>query len=96
MLIIAGYAEVDPAQRDAYVSAFQDLLSRSRSAPGCLDCAITADPVDPDRVNVYERWDTPENLEAWRAVADAPALDITIKNTYVMKYTVTDERPPFD
>lgn len=96
MLIIAGYAEVDPAQRDTYVSAFRDLLSRSRSAPGCLDCAITADPVDPARVNVFERWDTPENLEAWRAVANAPDLDIALEHTYVMKYTVTDERPPFD
>ncbi|MEV6557354.1 antibiotic biosynthesis monooxygenase [Nocardia sp. NPDC051756] len=96
MLIIAGYAEVDPVQRDTYVSAFRDLLSRCRSAVGCLDCAITADPVDPARVNVFERWDTPENLEAWRAVANAPDLAIDIKSNYVMQYTVTDERPPFD
>ncbi|MFI6167603.1 putative quinol monooxygenase [Nocardia sp. NPDC051052] len=95
MLIIAGYTEVDPTHRDALVSAFHDLLSRCRSAPGCLDCAITADPIDPGRVNILERWDTPENLEARRAIADAPDPGIPIKNNHVMKYTVTDERDPF-
>ncbi|MFI9405966.1 putative quinol monooxygenase [Nocardia sp. NPDC052316] len=96
MLIIAGYAEVDPDRRDAYVSAFHDLLRRCRAAPGCLDCAITADPVDPARVNVFELWDTAAHMEAWRSVANAPDPGIAIKNNHVLKYTVTDARPPFD
>ncbi|PXX63317.1 antibiotic biosynthesis monooxygenase [Nocardia tenerifensis] len=96
MLIIAGHVEVAPAQRDAYVAAFHDLLRRSRAAAGCLDCAITADPIDPARVNVFERWDSAEHLEAWRAVANAPDPGIALANNHVMKYTAADERPPFD
>ena len=43
MLIIAGHFEVDPEDRDRFVSAHQGLLRRARTAPGCLDLAITAD-----------------------------------------------------
>ncbi|WP_378736370.1 putative quinol monooxygenase [Nocardia brasiliensis] len=95
MLIIAGHVEVDPAHRDAYVAAFRDLVNRARRAPGCLDVAITADPLDPARVYNFERWDSRENLEAWRSVANAPDPGIPIKTDHVLEYTVTNARPPF-
>lgn len=36
----------------------------------CLDFALSADPVDPTRVNVFERWARPEDLDAFRASGD--------------------------
>ena len=54
MWIIAGYITVDEDERDRYVAAHRDLVVRAREAPGCLDVAITADPVDPRRVNNFE------------------------------------------
>jgi quinol monooxygenase YgiN len=50
MWIIAGYVTVDEEERDAFVKAHRDLITRARQAPGCLDVAITADPVDPRRI----------------------------------------------
>ena len=47
MAMIAGHATVDAADRDPYVTAHQDLVRRARQAPGSLDVAITADPLDP-------------------------------------------------
>jgi quinol monooxygenase YgiN len=72
MLIIAGHEVVDAGDRDQYVSAHDDLVRRARQAPGCLDVAITADALDPTRVNNFERWQSMEHLDAWRAVAHAP------------------------
>ncbi|RSM71603.1 antibiotic biosynthesis monooxygenase [Kibdelosporangium aridum] len=95
MLIIAGYVTVDPAERDTFVEAHHDLLRRARQAPGCLDVAISADPVDPARVNNFERWKSREQLDAWRAVANAPNTGITMTHVAVSMYTATDERPPF-
>ncbi len=65
MLIIAGYVIMDPERRDDYVAAFADMVARARTAPGCLDVAITADPLDAGRVNVYERWESKDALERW-------------------------------
>ena len=95
MLIIAGHARVAEADRDAYVAAHHDLVERCRAAPGCLDAVISADPLDPGRVNVLERWGSQEDLEAWRAVAAAPDTGIGLDADRVLLFTVTDARPPF-
>jgi hypothetical protein len=42
--------------RDHYVADCTIAVEQARRASGCLDFALTADPVDPARVNVYERW----------------------------------------
>ncbi|ONM49124.1 putative quinol monooxygenase [Nocardia donostiensis] len=96
MLIIAGYLTVDADRRDAFVDAHRDLVQRARQMPGCLDLAITADPIDPARVNNFERWESREKLTEWRQIANAPDAGIAIRSDQVMEYTVTGERPPFD
>lgn len=95
MWIIAGHVTVDDEQRDAYVAAHRDLVRRARQADGCLDVAITADPVDPGRVNNFERWESWDAIEAWRAVARAPETGIELRDVDVTAYEVAGSRPPF-
>ncbi|TDP91106.1 putative quinol monooxygenase [Labedaea rhizosphaerae] len=95
MLIITGRVTVDPAERDAYVAAHTELVQRARAAPGCLDLAISADPVDPARVNNVERWESQADLDAWRKVAHAPRLVPRIKDGDVRLYVIAEERPVF-
>jgi quinol monooxygenase YgiN len=95
MLIIAGFAEVDASERDDYVAAHRDLVMRCRRAPGCLDVAISADPINARRVNVFERWESRDDLEAWRAVANAPDTGTEFLTEDVMLYSVADVRSPF-
>lgn len=51
----------------------------ARQAPGCLDFAVSADPVDRTRVNVFERWAGPADLDAFRAsgAPDHETLDFS-------------------
>ena len=56
------------------------ILAHARSAPGCLDFSLSADLLDPSRVNVYERWISRDHLLAYRA-SDGPALDDSIPVT---------------
>ena len=90
MVIIAGHAAVDASARDQYVAAHEDLVRRARQGPGCLDVAISADPLEPTRVNIFERWDSEEHLDAWRAVAPAPDTGITLRNVDVMLYVISE------
>ena len=62
-VIVAGWYTVDPKRRDEVVENFKDLVLRARSAPGCLDLAITADPVDSNRINNFEFWQIREGFE---------------------------------
>lgn len=95
-VIIAGKAYVDPADRDRYVEAFRDLITRCRAQPGCLDAAISADPVEPGRVNIFEHWTSTSALDAWRAIANAPSTGIEIGSVEVAKHEVARSGPPFD
>ncbi len=51
MIIIAGHLIVEPEHRTGYVEVFRDLVARCRDVDGCLEVAITADSVDPGRIN---------------------------------------------
>jgi quinol monooxygenase YgiN len=95
MWIIAGHVTVGEDERDAYVEAHRDLVQRARQAPGCLDVAITADPVDPGRINNYERWKTWDAIEAWRSLANAPDTGIEFRDVDVTAFEVARTRPPF-
>jgi len=95
MLIIAGYVRVAPERRDALVAEFADLVRRCRAAPGCLDVAVTADSVDPGRINNMERWESQEHLDRWRAVVNAPDVGDELVEVEVGLFDVSGERPPF-
>lgn len=95
MWIIAGHVRVPADRVQDYVSAHRDLVGRARKAPGCLDVAITADPVDSDRINNYERWESWDAIEAWRTVANAPDTGIQMSDVHVRAYEIASERDPF-
>jgi quinol monooxygenase YgiN len=73
-IIVSGTLHVAPAQRAAYLQARVPILEHARQAPGCLDFSLSADLLDPGRVNVYERWRSREDLLAYRA-GGGPELD---------------------
>jgi quinol monooxygenase YgiN len=79
-IIVSGALHVDPAERDAYLTARVPILRHAREAPGCLDFSLSADLLDGSRVNVYERWRSREDLLAYRG-GDGPPLDDSIAVT---------------
>lgn len=89
MIIVMGHLIVDAEQRSAYVEACAEPVRLARATPGCLDFAITADPVEPDRVNVMERWAARDHLEAFRGSGPAPALQHRIREAHVGEFAAT-------
>lgn len=94
-VIIAGWFTVDPGKRDEVVENHRDLVLRARNAPGCLDLAITADPVDPSRINNFELWQSEEALESWRSVANPPDKITPILEIDMQKHVINKSGPPF-
>ena len=56
MVIVAGYLVVDPLQRESYLLGCKAVVQQARRTQGCLDFAISADLLDPSRIDVFERW----------------------------------------
>lgn len=65
-IIVAGHLVVLPDDRDTYLATCVEVVASARSAPGCLDFSVSADIVDPGRINVYERWSDDASLHAFR------------------------------
>lgn len=63
--IEATIVVADAAQRDAIVAASARVqASTRRDEPGCLTYSFAADPVEPDRIQVYELWEDEASLTA--------------------------------
>jgi quinol monooxygenase YgiN len=95
VVIVAGHVMVDPAQRGDYLTGCVDAVRQARNAAGCLDFAISADPVDPGRINVFERWDSRAAVEAFRGSGPSDEQGAAMLSASVCEYDVAEERTLF-
>lgn len=89
MIIVAGRLVVDANQRDTDVAECVPIVELAREAPGCLDFAITADSIEADRVNVYERWASDGELERFRGSGPDGAQTAQIREAEVRRYRIS-------
>jgi quinol monooxygenase YgiN len=94
VLIIAGTLFVDPEDRPAFLAANMDAVTLARQAPGCLDFVQAADPLDPTRINVFERWVSEDELLAFRGAGQPASDSPPIRSADVMRYVIAGIEPP--
>jgi quinol monooxygenase YgiN len=94
MLIIAGWLRVAPSDREAYLAGSDTVMRLAKDAPGCLDFYLTADPTDPGRIRVYERWESDEDLERFRGSGPDDAQTGQILDADVKKYRISAVEAP--
>jgi quinol monooxygenase YgiN len=66
MIIVSGRLYIRAGKRDAFLAMSREAIGQARQAKGCRDFVVAADPLEADRVNVYEEWDSEEALLAFR------------------------------
>ena len=96
MIIIAGHLRVAADDRDAYLEAVADVAVLARSFAGCHDFVQAADPIDPERITIYERWDDDESLMAFRTSGgpdDGPTTP-DVLGADVAKYRISAVEDP--
>jgi quinol monooxygenase YgiN len=95
MVIVAGHVTVDPEQRESHLAGSIRVVEKARQADGCLDFAITADLLDPGRVNLFERWESQEAVKSFRRRAPRPKQRAEMLSVSVAEYDIADVRPMF-
>jgi quinol monooxygenase YgiN len=93
MVIVAGHITVEPQQRESYLAGCVSVVERARRTAGCLDFTITADLVDPGRIDVFERWESREAVEAFRGAGPSEEQSAAMLSASVAEYDVADVRP---
>ena len=92
MVIVAGQLFVDPTGRERYLAGCAEVVEQARRAPGCLDFAITADLIDPGRINIFERWQTQAAVKSFRGSGPGEEQSAAILAASVAEYDVADIR----
>ncbi len=92
MVIVAGHITVEPTQREAYLAECVNVVEQGRRARGCLDFTITADLIDPGRVNIFERWESQSAVESFRGSGPADDQGAAMISASVAEYDVADAR----
>jgi quinol monooxygenase YgiN len=93
MVIVAGHITVDPEQRESYLAGCMRVVEKARRAAGCLEFAITADLLDPGRVNLFERWESQAAVEAFRGSGPGNKRGAAMLSASVAEYDIADARP---
>lgn len=94
MLIVAGCLIVEPADRAAYLSANSEAIRLARDTTGCLDFVEAADPIDPDRINIFERWESEGHLLAFRGARQPSSESPPIQSADVKRYIISGVEDP--
>ena len=92
MVIVGGHVVVDPQQRDDYLSGCVEVVRQARRTSGCLDFALSADLLEPGRVNIFERWESQAAVETFRGTGPSDEQGAAILAAAVAEYDVGDER----
>jgi quinol monooxygenase YgiN len=97
VVIVGGTFEVEADRREAFVAGRQAMMRRSRAEAGCLEYTFAADPLEPGRVILFERWETRGHLDAHLAglralPPDEPADAVTPISTTIVIYDVAAEQ----
>ncbi|RNL64909.1 antibiotic biosynthesis monooxygenase [Nocardioides marmoriginsengisoli] len=97
MIIVAGHLRVAEGERDQYLEAVAEVTAQARQAPGCHDFVQSADPLDPERIVIYERWESDEALLAFRTSGSeepgSPAVP-DVLDADVSKYRISAVESP--
>ena len=88
MIIVSGWLQIEPRKRQAYLDSCRSIIEAARAAPGCTAFYLSADPLEHDRVNVFEQWHTASDLEEFRQGGPGTQLQAAILTASVHQHEI--------
>ena len=93
MIIVSGKIYVRPWARENFLTRSAAAVLQARRTNGCLDFIVAADPVELDRVNVYEEWESEDALLRFRGDGPGDELSSNIVRAKVARHIVASSGP---
>ena len=92
-VLVTGTFHLDPADRDRFLAGMGDMMRRSRSEDGCHEYCFAADPLDPGRVILSERWESRAHLDAHLAAIVPPADPVPTISQEIVIHEIAASTP---
>jgi quinol monooxygenase YgiN len=94
LILVTGRIYVRDGTREKFLALSTEAIESARRTVGCYDFVVAADPLEPDRVNIYEEWETEEALSKFRGDGPGEDLSVYIVNAQVAEYAVPSRKVP--
>ncbi|WP_218313223.1 putative quinol monooxygenase [Alteromonas antoniana] len=65
-IIVAGKLRLKSGTRDEFIEKSVEAISLARKLDACEDFSVSADPIDENRVNIFEKWKSRKSLDEFR------------------------------
>ena len=97
MVIVGGVFTMEPGQQEAFLEGRKALMAHSRAEQGCIEYTFAADPLEPGRVVLFEKWASQADLDLHLAGLSGPAAPAVTgpepATSSIVIYDVAGERP---
>ena len=93
MIIVSGRMKIKAGNRQGFLAASLDAIQAARKTGGCRDFIVAADPIEDDRVNIYEEWDSEHALLAFRGEGPDAGMTNLIIDAQVRRHAVSSSGP---
>lgn len=91
MIIVAGKLTIQEGKRTVFLDSSKEAMILARKTVGCRDFVVAADPLERDRVNVYEKWVSKAELLEFRGSGPDDAMTELIVNADVSEYEIIEK-----
>ncbi len=88
-VIVGGKLSIAEGKRDEFIERSCNAVQQARANGDCVDFSVSADPIEPSRVNIFEAWASTEALEKFRGEGPDDSLSELIEGAEVAEYRVS-------
>jgi quinol monooxygenase YgiN len=93
MLIVSGRLYLKTGTMTEFLASSNEAVALARKAPGCFDFVVARDPIEPDRVNVYEEWESEKALLDFRGSGADSDMSSAIVRAKVFRHVISSTGP---
>ena len=87
-IIVAGKLTVRSGSRDEFVEKSRNAVLLARKNEDCEDFSVSPDQIDPNRVNIFEKWKSRSALDAFRHAGPESDIFSLVESFDVNEYEV--------
>lgn len=87
-IIVAGKLIIKSKFRDEFIEKSRQAILLARNDDACDDFSVSPDPVDLNRVNIFEKWKTRQALDAFRESGPENDMFSLVESFDVTEYDI--------
>lgn len=89
-IIVAGKLSLNSGARSEFLDKSRAAILQARELDACDDFSVSPDPIDENRVNIFEKWSSREELNAFRNAGPDNSYFALVGSFHVNEYEIND------